>query len=101
MVTNLLTGRVHSRRVSNNQDWSQGAFQFGDPNGVSPKEVFNMRRPVIAVFEPYNFGRCAALLSDIEEVGISRYNDKPIPPRIFPNRVVRGEPRETRVENVN
>jgi hypothetical protein len=76
-------------------------FQFGDPNGVAPEWLFNVRGFVIAVCEPDNFGRRAALFSEVEEVGISRYNDKPVAPRILPNHVIRGEPRETRLENMD
>jgi hypothetical protein len=90
-----------SCRVSDNQDRSQRTFQFGDPNGVPPEEVFNLRRFIIAVFEPYNFGRRAVLFSDVEEVGISGYDDKPVDPRIFPNRIVRSEPSEAGFENVD
>jgi hypothetical protein len=76
-------------------------FQFGDPNGVTPKQVFNASRLVIAVLEPDNSGRRAALFSKDEKVGISRYDDKPVASRILPNRVVRGEPRKTCVENMD
>ena len=68
---------------------------------VAPEQVFNMRRSVIAVFQSNKFGRRPAIFGEVEEVGISRYNDKPVTPRILPNRMVRREPRKTRVENVD
>ena len=60
-----------------------------------------MRGSVITIFEPYDLRRCAALFSEVEEVGISRYDDKPVAPSILPNRRVGGELRKARIENVD
>jgi len=56
---------------------------------------------IIAALEPYDLRRRAALFREIEEVGISHYNDESVPLRILPNHFVRGELRKPRFENVH
>ena len=76
-------------------------LQFGDPHGIPPEEILNLRRSVVAVLRANDFRRRASLFRKAEEVGISRYNDKPVAPCIFPNRFVRSELGEVCVKNVN
>jgi hypothetical protein len=63
-----------SRGVSDNQDGSWRSFQFGDPNGIPAEKIFHLLCSVI--------GRRGALFCEAEEVGISRYNDKPVDLRV-------------------
>jgi hypothetical protein len=76
-------------------------LQFRDPNRIPPQEVLDPGSAVIAIIQPDDLRRRATLFRDPEKVGIGRHDDKPVVPRIFPNRFVRCEAREASVENVD
>jgi hypothetical protein len=84
-----------------NKDRPHRTIQFSDPNSVPPQEFFNPHGSIVAILEPYDLRRRAALFGEVEEVGISCYDDKSVGLRILPNRMVRSELREARVENVD
>ena len=86
--------------ASDDEDRSRGLFQFRDPNGMAPQEVFNLGCPVVAVLEPDHLWRCAAGTGEVEKIGISRYDGEPVDPGILPDGFVRGVAGETRVEDV-
>ena len=90
-----------SSRVSNDESRSPGLSQFRNSDGVPAQKVFNLARPVIAILKPDHPRRCAAGTGEVEKIGIGRDDGKPVRPGIFPNSLVRREPGETRVENVD
>ena len=75
--------------------------QFRDPNRVPSQEIFNPGSAVIAIIESDDFGRRAALFREPEKVGIGHHDQKPVAPRILPNRFVRREAGEASVEDVD
>jgi len=75
-------------------------FEFRDPNSVPPEKGLDPSGFVVAVFKPHDLGRRSAFLSQIQKVGIGRHDHKGVNPGIFPNRSVRREPGETRIEDV-
>jgi len=75
-------------------------LQFRYPDGILPDKLFHLGSLVIAVLKPDDFGRRTPLFGEIEEVRIGCHNDKPVAPRIFPNRFVRSEPGKPSVEDV-
>ena len=62
---------------------------------------FNLGCPVVAVLQSHHLWRHAAGFREVEKIGISRYDGKPMDRGILPNHLIRGEPGETSVENVN
>ena len=68
---------------------------------TSPQKVFHLGCPVVAVLQPHHLWRSAAGFREVEKIGISRYDGEPMGRGILPNHLVRGEPGETGVENVN
>ena len=76
-------------------------LQFRDPNRIPSQEDFNPRSAVIAVIESDDLRRRAALFREPEKIGIGCHDDKPVAPRILPNRFVRCETGEASVENVD
>jgi hypothetical protein len=65
------------------------------------KKIFHLRCPVIAVLQPDDFWRSAAGFGEVEKIGISRYDGEPLGHGILPNDLVRSEPGEPSLENVD
>jgi hypothetical protein len=65
------------------------------------KKVLDARRAVVAILKPDNLGRRAAVFGKIEKIRVSRYDSETVSPRIIPNRLVRSEMGEVRIENVS
>ena len=76
-------------------------LQFRDPNRIPAEEVFNPGSAVIAVIESDDLRRRSALFRELQKVGIGRYDDKSVAPRILPNGFVRCEAGEASLENVD
>ena len=76
-------------------------LQFRNPNRIPPQEIFDPGSAVIAVIEPDDLRRGAALFRDPKKIGIGRHDDKPAASRILPNRFIRCEAGEASVENVD
>ena len=93
-------GSPRSPTVADYQDRPFGMFKFRDPNSVPPEKGLDPSGSVVAVFKPHDLGRRSAFLSQIQKVGIAVTITRALILRIFPNRFVRREPGETRVEDV-
>lgn len=65
------------------------------------QKVFHLGCPVVAVLEADHLWRCAASVREVEKIGISGYDSEPVGPGILPYGLVRSEPRQPRVENVD
>lgn len=65
------------------------------------QQIFNVRRPVVAVFKVDHPRRRASGSGEVDEVGVCRNNGESVLTCVLPNRFVRREPSETCVENVD
>ena len=64
------------------------------------KKAFN-RCPVIAVLQSDDFWRSSASFGEVEKIGISGNDGEPLSQGILPNDLIRSEPGEPRLENVD
>lgn len=76
-------------------------LQCRNQNGMAPQQRFGLGGPVVTVFEPDYPRRRTPARRQLKEIGICCYDDEPVGSGILPNGLVRCEPDETAVENVD
>jgi len=76
-------------------------LQFRDQYGMAPQKVLNPGRPVVAVLQSDHLWRRTARTGESEKIQIGGDDGKPVRPCILPDNLVRREPGESRVEDVD